>query len=165
MEKLGIQPLALLTQAINFAILFFVLSKFLYKPISTALEARRKKIAEGLAYTEKMQKEMEKIEKKKTEILAKAREEAKGIVEEMKKSVKQTEAELIQEAQKEAAAIVTKGKKDVELARLEGQKELSKNAVEIAHVIVTKLLSDVMSEKDQKRILDQKLSLIAKSVK
>ena len=42
MEKLGIEPQLLLAQLVNFGIIIFVLSKFLYKPILDMLEKRKK---------------------------------------------------------------------------------------------------------------------------
>ena len=74
MENLGIQPVPLLLQAINFLLLLFILKKYLYKPILKALEDRKKKIEEGLAYSEKMKAEAEKSEKKREEIISRAKE-------------------------------------------------------------------------------------------
>ena len=54
MEKLGIEPILLLTQVINFTILVVVLTKFLYKPILKMLDERKKKIEEGLTLSREM---------------------------------------------------------------------------------------------------------------
>ena len=43
MEQLGIEPLQLITQILNFAVLVFFLNKYLYKPILNTLETRKKK--------------------------------------------------------------------------------------------------------------------------
>ena len=54
MEKLGIELTQILTQIFNFTLMVFLLTKLLYKPVIKKLEERKAKIAEGLAYTEKM---------------------------------------------------------------------------------------------------------------
>ncbi|MCL4338932.1 hypothetical protein M1271_04545, partial [Patescibacteria group bacterium] len=64
MEKLGVEPFQLLTQLFNFFLMVFILTKFLYKPITKKLEERKKKIEEGLEYADRMKSEMEKSDKK-----------------------------------------------------------------------------------------------------
>ena len=61
MENIGIEPYQLLTQVINFALMIFILTKLLYKPILKGLEERKKKIEEGL---EKF-REIDKMRRKK----------------------------------------------------------------------------------------------------
>src|SRR3989338_9157846 len=56
MDKIGVEPVALLTQIINFLLMVLILSKILYKPILKMLDERKKKIEEGLKYTAKMLK-------------------------------------------------------------------------------------------------------------
>ncbi len=73
MEKLGIDPVMLVTQIINFAILAFILTKFLYKPILKLLDERQKKIAEGLELSQKMKLKEEEIQKEKEPVLHKAK--------------------------------------------------------------------------------------------
>ena len=54
MDKLGIEPVMLLTQVINFLVLVILLTKFLYKPILKLIDERRKKIEEGLQLAQEM---------------------------------------------------------------------------------------------------------------
>ena len=88
MEKLGIEQIQLLLQTFNFVVMAVLLTKFLYKPILKSLSDRRKKIAEGLLFAEKIKKEEEKTENKRQEVLAKAREESRKIIEEGKQAGK-----------------------------------------------------------------------------
>jgi len=162
MENLGIQPISLLTQIINFAIMVVVLTKFLYKPILKVIEERKKKIEESLELTEKLKKDVEKNEQKRLEIIDEARAEGKKIIEEVKKSAKQMEAELVRKAQAEAAAIVEKSKKEIEAERGELEKKLKEQTVEIAAAMAEKIISEVLSEKDHRNIIEKKLKEIAR---
>ncbi|MBI2616978.1 F0F1 ATP synthase subunit B [Candidatus Gottesmanbacteria bacterium] len=165
MENLGIQPVQLLTQAINFLIMLFVLQKLLYKPIMKALEERRKKIEEGLNYTEKVKLELEKVEKKKGELLDEAKKEVRSIIEEGKISGKKVADEIIAKASGEAKEIVEKGKRDVEIERKEMETHLQKQMVEIAVEVAGRALSDVLSSTDQKMIIDKKLKKVIHGMK
>ena len=162
MEKLGIEPIQLLLQTFNFVVMAVLLTKFLYKPILKSLSDRRKKIAEGLLFAEKIKKEEEKTENKRQEVLAKAREESRKIIEEGKQAGKKDEAEIIKKAHQEASQIVEKGKRDVEVERSTIEKGLQKQTIEIAALMVEKVLQDSLDQKLQKAILDKKLKDITK---
>lgn len=165
MEQLGVEPIQLITQIFNFAIMVFLLTKFLYKPILRALEDRKKKIAEGLAYTQKMQEEMEKTEKKKEEILNKAKDEARKIVEEGKAAGKQLEAEIIKKAHAEAGAILSKGREELVMEKEQMERELRIQTVEIAKGWVEAVLGKILSGKAQQTVVNKKIAELAKSVK
>lgn len=161
MEKLGIEPIQLLTQLFNFLVLVFVLGKLLYKPILKVLEERKRKIAEGLEYTEKMKRELEKNEEKREEIIAVAKKEARQIIEEGKKSGKKLEEEIVANAHKQEAAIFAHGKKEIDFEKSEMEKELKKEAIDIASAMVEKILSDTLTLGDHKSIIEKKIRLLS----
>lgn len=165
MDKIGVEPVALLTQILNFLLMVFILSKILYKPILKMLDERKKKIEEGLKYTDKMQLEMEKLEKMKAEILDKAHEEAKKIVEEGKKAGKNLEADIIRQAHEEAKHVIESGKKEVNSEKAKMLKTLHRETIDISVTMVEKILKEVLSPEDQKSIIDKKLKQIARLVK
>ncbi len=165
MDKIGVEPVALLTQIINFLLMVLILSKILYKPILKMLDERKKKIEEGLKYTEKMQLEMEKLEKKKAEILDKAHAEVKTIIEEGKKAGTNVESDIIKSAHEEAKHIIESGKKEIESEKAKMLKNLHRETVDVSVRMAEKILKDVLSQEDQKLIIDKKLKQIAHLVK
>ena len=72
MDALGIQWKILLTQTISFSIVLFFLWRFAYRPIFAMLEARREKIADGLANAEKIKVQLAKTETDRQAVLAQA---------------------------------------------------------------------------------------------
>ena len=102
MENIGIQPIYLIAQIINFGILVFILTKLLYKPILKMLDERKHRIEEQMILASKMKEEFENDEKKRQQILISAKEEAKKIIDVAKKTGKKEEAEIIQKAKNEA---------------------------------------------------------------
>lgn len=165
MEQLGIQPFQLVTQVFNFLVMVFLLSKFLYKPILKVLEERKKKIAEGLAYSQKMKEEAEKSEKKRQEVINQAKEEARKIVEDGKKAGKKLEEEIIGKALTEANTILGKARQDLEREKLEMERDLRTKTVEIAQSWVEAVLGKVLGEKAQKTLINQKIEDLEKSSK
>lgn len=162
MEKLGIEPIQLLAQIINFTIMLVILTKFLYKPVLKTLEERKKKIEEGVSNAEEMQKKLEEIEQRKTKVEGKAIEEAKKIIENAKKQAKKVEAEIIKEAEKKAKDIIARNKKELEVEREKMQTELKDQTIVIASAIAEKVLRQALDEENHKNVIDKKIKQLFK---
>jgi F-type H+-transporting ATPase subunit b len=162
MEQLGIEPNLLLAQIVNFLIILFVLSKLLYKPILGMLEKRKKEIAEGLALTEKMRQEEEKLNVRKEKVLEEARKEAKNIVEAGKKEADAQAKEILEAAHVQAQTIVVKGKQDVASLRAGMEKDVRHAAVTLAEAMTRQLVSQVLSTADQHKLVQKHLSELEK---
>jgi len=77
---LGLDPLAILAQALTFIVLFYIVKKFALEGIVRTLEERRKTIDSGVSLGYKMQTEQEKLEQRIEEELQKARQNADHIL-------------------------------------------------------------------------------------
>lgn len=157
MEKLGIQPMLLLAQFVNFAIVVLVLTKLLYKPILSILEKRKKEIEEGVGLTHKLREEEIKFGEKREKLFAMTRKEAQQILEEARKQAKVEEREILEGAHKEAEGILQKGKDDVASSRLEMEKAVRSSAVELAMAMAKRLLTGVLSTQDQHKLIGKQL--------
>lgn len=165
MEKLGVNPTYLITQVINFTILVVVLTKLVYKPVLAALEKRRKKIEEGLALTEKLTKEKEELEIKKSLVLKDAQKEARAILDKARDQGKRQEVEIIEQARVSASEVVARGKRDLELRRKEMESRLVKETVDMATALTEKLIGEVMDETKQEAFLKKRLDHFLKQKK
>jgi F-type H+-transporting ATPase subunit b len=95
---LGLDPIALLAQAVTFLVLFWVIKKYAVSGIVKNLEKRHNDINRGLHLTAEMDKAKTELDAQVEKALAKARKEADGIVAEAK-----TESGKIVQAAEEAA--------------------------------------------------------------
>ncbi len=162
MEKLGINFVHLLTQAFNFGLLVFVLTKIVYKPILKNLEKRRKKIEEGLILTEKLKKEEEELTAKKNLIIKEAQKEATAILNKSIEHAKSVENEMIKRARQKADEIIERGKKELELKRKELEANLCKETVKIASALTEKLIGEVMDQAKQEAFFKKQLTKFLK---
>lgn len=163
MEKLGIQLPLLLTQIANFSILLIVLTKLLYKPILKGLESRRKKIEEGLAFTEKAQAEEEKLAKRKDEVLKESRAEARVILENAKKEAKRTKDEIVASGKEEVTKQKERMTKELEAEYKEREEELMGQTVDVASEMVKRLIPEVVSSEQQHQLIRKNLQKIEKT--
>lgn len=162
MEKLGIEPSLLLAQILNFSIIVIVLTRLLYKPILGMLAKRKKEIEEGLAITERMRAEEEKLQSRKEKLLFEARKEARIIIEDAKKQGKDVEREIVAAAHKEAGEIIEKARHEAAAAHdaLEGQ--IRKEAVELAAAMTKRLVAGVFSSADHHTLIAKHLADLEK---
>lgn len=114
MEKLGIQPLGLIAQVVNFLILFFLLSKFLYQPILKMLDERKRKIKESLEKGKKIEEEMAQLEAMRSAKKEEAEKEAQEIIRKAKEAAEEEKRKATEEARKTIQEARNKARKEFE---------------------------------------------------
>lgn len=107
----------LIAQMIAFGLLIWFVNKVMWGPLSGIMEARQKRIADGLAAAEKGKHEEELAKKKALEVLKEAKEQA---------------AEVVAQGQKRASEIVEEAKT---MARTEGERIVTAANAEIEREI------------------------------
>src|SRR3989338_3468431 len=78
-EAIAIYALVI-AQIINFGIIVFLLTKFLYHPLLKVIEDRKKKIDEGLRLNAKMKEKEEEIAQEKERVLQEARVDGQKLI-------------------------------------------------------------------------------------
>jgi F-type H+-transporting ATPase subunit b len=150
-HALGIDWYALVAQVVNFGILIFVLTRFVYKPVLKLVDQRRAAIEKSLEDAREITKRKELLDKERADVLRKADTEAGQLLERAK-----TEAEAIrQEIEKEARAhskqLVAKGMQQLENERIKMMHDIQHK---LAHAIVQsaeKILRREFSKEDQQQ--------------
>lgn len=148
-------------QLVVFLVLLFVLGKFAWKPILKGIKDRETAITEALASAEKAKAEMAKISNENEKLLQQARAEKDEIL----KKAQQTARELVDEAKenatKEANKILEEARQLIHSERkaavAEMKKEIAKLSLEIAGKLIRKELA---SNESQKILADQLLNEI-----
>ncbi|MFA9262159.1 MAG: F0F1 ATP synthase subunit B [Undibacterium sp.] len=107
LAKLGIDWKLLIAQAVNFAVLLWVLRRYAYKPILRALEARTKKIEQGLKDAALSQEKLQTSLEEEKKIMAAAREEARDILVAAETSAKERDARMLQETKEKIDKMIT----------------------------------------------------------
>jgi len=129
----GIDWRLLLINAINFGVLLGGLSYFLYKPITSMLEARRQKVEEGVRQAEEAEIKLREIENSRSEILANAGAEGDTIIAQAREEGAKKGREMLDAAQ--AASARTTAEAEVQARELKN-KAIQESKEEIAKLIV-----------------------------
>jgi F-type H+-transporting ATPase subunit b len=129
----GIDFRVLILQAVNFGIVLVVLWYFLYRPLITLIEKRRKDTIEAVANAERASAELAEADTMRKEIVTRANIEAEGIVTSARQSAKETEAKLVSDAQTRTDLMLAEAKTQAEEAK---KKAIAESQGEVAKLVV-----------------------------
>jgi F-type H+-transporting ATPase subunit b len=127
LNNIGINPIFLLAQIVNFVVLAVLLRALLYGPVTKMLDERRAKIEKGLEDARQAEVARANAEAERQKILDGARAEAQKIRAEANQQAEQTAAKIRADAQAEAektkadALAELGGERDKMLSELRGQ--------------------------------------------
>lgn len=153
--KIGIKPVILVTQIINFLILLFVLKKFLYKPILEVFEKRRKKIKKSLEDAAKMEKKVAELKEIEKREMHQIQLQAREIIREAKDEAEKTKQKIIKEAEKEAEELLSKTKQEIEARKKKIISEMQKETADLTVLATLKILEKRMDERTQKQLVEE----------
>jgi F-type H+-transporting ATPase subunit b len=160
-DTLGIQWPKLIAQFVDFAIVLFVLWKFAYKPVFNMLEARREKIAEGVANADKIKSELARTEAARQKILADAGDLANKIIADARAAAARVSEVETQKAVTAAEQILIKAREAAAQERAAAlvalKREVGRLVVQTSMTVTGKILSPVdqnrLAEETQKQII------------
>ncbi|MGC9451584.1 MAG: F0F1 ATP synthase subunit B [Oceanipulchritudo sp.] len=153
-SQFGIDWKLIFAQAVNFAVVAFLLWRFAFKPVMATLEERQRKIAEGLQFAEESKNQLAETEKRQAEVLREANTKAQEILHEARLKATAFEEKMKNET---AAQIEDMRKRAEESNEQERQKILAEVRREIARLVVLtsgKVLQRELGD-DEKSRLDQ----------
>lgn len=99
-EQLGIDWHLLLSQAVNFTLLFIVLRVFVYKPLLKLLHDRRARIEEGLVKADEADRRLHEVEEIGKGKIKEAEGKAVAMIKKTEEEAKALEAKLLAEARR-----------------------------------------------------------------
>ena len=106
--------LTLIGQAISFAIFVWFCMRFIWPPVINALEARKKRIADGLADADAAKVERERAEQEAHQTTGQARDEASRILAQAERRASEIVAEARTSAKTEGERILTQAQEEIE---------------------------------------------------
>ncbi len=132
-----------------FGLFFFLLTKFAWKPILSAVKARDEMIKGSLASAEKAREDMLKLQSDNEAILKKAREEREVILKEGREVRDKIISEAKGKATEEAEKIVEKAKAGIEREKAKALSEIHEQVATLSVDIASKLLGEKLSRTEE----------------
>lgn len=145
---------------LTFLVLVGLLTKFAWKPLLAALEARRALIAKAIDDAERTKKELERVQQESLGILTKARVEAESIVSRSRADAEALREEMRQKAIGDAAAIVKRAEREIQLETNRAIEQLRRESIDLSVAIATKLLQRNVTKDDNVALIDETIKQI-----
>ncbi|GAB3929181.1 F0F1 ATP synthase subunit B [Larkinella terrae] len=130
-----------------FGLLYFILSKFAWKPITESLKEREDDIQKALDMAEKTRIEMAKLQSDNQKLLAEARAERDAILRGAKETADRVIAEARDKATEEGNRIIVKAREELQTERQAMVAEVKREVIELSLDIAEKVLKRELSDK------------------
>ncbi len=154
---LGINWKLFLAQLVNFAIILYILRRFVFLPISKKLEERAEKIEKALQDAEEVEKQKTEFEEWKKQEMSKTRQEAADIIAKAETDAGVAREDLMKKTKSDQEKVIKQAKDQIESDQ---QKALAQIKSEVADLVTS------ATERVLKKKLDDKhdMELIKKTL-
>jgi len=150
--------LTFIGQIVVFLTMVFLLWKNLYGPLNDAMEARTKKIAEGLAAADAGKESKAKAEAEIAEQLKEARTKASEIIASAEKRAAEISEEAVTKARGDAQQIVDTARGEVEAEANRARQALRKEVASIAMLAAERVIDEELDAKRHAKLIDSVVS-------
>ncbi|MBM7332171.1 MAG: F0F1 ATP synthase subunit B [Alcanivorax sp.] len=145
----------LIGQAIWFALFVFFCMKFVWPPISRALDERKQKIAEGLSAADRAERDLELAQEKASANLKDAKDKASEIIEQANRRANQIVEEAKDQARTEGERLIAKAQSEIDQEINRAREELRKEVSALALSGAEKVLAREVNRDSHKQLLDE----------
>lgn len=147
--------LTLVLQSIAMMIFVWFCMKFIWPPLTRALEERREKIAAGLAASDEAEKELNKARVEAEQIIDAARQQAAGILDQAGQRGHQIVDQAKQEAVHERERQVRATEAEIMQAQNQARVALQKETVQLSIAGASKVLGREVKAADHEQLLKE----------
>ena len=144
-----------LIQAINFLILIFLLSKFLFKPLAAFLADRSAGIQKSLAEAKAAHEAAAQAQADYRAQMREAQREIAAIREQGQREVEAERQRLLQASRAEAERLVAQAKAEIEAETKRAKAGLRDEAAGIAVAVAERLLGRAVNADDERRLAER----------
>ena len=134
---------------VSFAILYFILAKYAWKPILGAVIDREKSIKDALSAAEKAKEEMANLKSDNEKILNEAKLQREALLKDARDIKSKIIADAQNEATEKANKLIEAAKNAIDNEKSAAMKELKNTVVDLSLNIAEKLLSKELDNKDK----------------
>lgn len=146
--------ITLISQMIAFGVFVVFCMRYVWPPITKALDERTTKIAEGLAAAERGQQEQQLGEQRALEVMREAKSNASDIITQAQKRYNDILDEAKRDAQAEADRIKTAAHAEIEQETNRAREELRERMATLAIAAAEKILEKEVDAAAHKAIVD-----------
>jgi F-type H+-transporting ATPase subunit b len=145
---------------ITFLVLLAMLTKFAWRPLLQALEARQETIRKSLDDAQQAKLELERLNRESAQILRNAQVEAESIVSKSWADSEKLREEMKQKARADADAIVRDAQRQIEIETGRALRQIRHEVADLSVAIASKVIQRNFTKEDNDRLIQETLKQI-----
>jgi len=157
----GVDWVHLFAQSVSFGVVCVVLYRLAYGPILKMLETRRQQIAAGLANAEKIKAQLARIEAERLDILRKAGDEGKRLIEEARQAAARVRADETRKASEAAEQILARARETAQRDHARMLGELKQQVGRLVVQTTASVTGKILTAEDHVRLAEETASRLA----
>ena len=143
-----------------FLVLFFLLTKFAFKPITAAVEAREKSLEEALAAAKRDRDEAAKLLAEHRAQIEAARGEAQKLITDARSTGEKMRNDLLEKARAEQQAAVERAAAEIEREKDRAVAQLRREAIEMAIAGASRVIEENLDSEKNRKLVENFLSTL-----
>jgi F-type H+-transporting ATPase subunit b len=163
LNNFGFEPILFIAQIVNFLIIYWLLKKFLFKPVLKLLNERRYKIEEGLKNADQAANLLNETLEKEEKILKTANERAKQILDDARNQSLEVLKKTEDDNKKLAEKMLKEAREQITYETEIATKKLEVNISKLAVDFLQKSVNGLFGEKEEEAIMKKAIAKLKKS--
>lgn len=148
---------------LNLLLLFFVMKKYLFKPVKKMIDERQQEIDELYADANKSKEDAAELKTQYETRLAEANEESEEILRNAHRKAQLREEEIVRAAQDKAAQTMKRANEQVELEKKRAMNEIKDDVSNMAIDIASAVLSRDIKQEEHSALIDSFIENLGES--
>ena len=158
MELIIPTTIEMAVNVVAFIVLFIVMAKFAFPPITKMLDERANKIRESLEKAEDTKVEAERLLDEYKVQMAEARAEASKVIEQGRKVAESMKVEIVAKAKEEAEAEKTKAIEAIKAEKAAAMAQIKGEVADLSVAVAGKIIGSSLSQADHEALIDKYLA-------
>ncbi|MBQ2826459.1 MAG: F0F1 ATP synthase subunit B [Clostridia bacterium] len=158
LEVISVNLWQILLSLANLVILFFILKKFLYKPVKKVLAERQAEIDSGYAAAAEAERSATADRDAWREKIKTAEAEAQSIIKTANDKANENSDRIIGDAKDKARDIIRRAEAEADLEYKKAQDDIKQEIVVVSTVLTEKMLEREIDEKDHRELIEAFIS-------
>ena len=142
----------------SFVVLFALLSKFAFPPVTKMLDERAEKIRESLEKAEETRVEAERLLEEYRVQMAEARTEAAKVIDQGRTVAENMKNEIIAKAREEAEAEKLKAIEAIQAEKTAAMSELQASVADLSVAVAGKIIGQKLSAADHAALIERSIA-------
>jgi F-type H+-transporting ATPase subunit b len=143
-----------------FIVLFFILQRFAFKPLTAAVEARERALEEAIQGAQRDREEAARQLQEQIKALEAARAEAQRVIAEGRTTGEKLRADMLEQTKQQQHELLARARVEIDNERLRAIADLRREAVDLALAGASRVIERNLDDQTNRKLVESFLSTV-----